>query len=59
MTIPIAAVLPIRILGTGQALPSRVVPTAEVAALCGLTAEAAEARTGVRNAAGCLDRKRR
>ena len=48
MTNPIAAVLPIRILGTGQALPSRVVPTAEVAALCGLTAEAAEARTGVR-----------
>lgn len=46
------AVLPVRILGTGQALPARVVSTAEVAALCdpsgGLTAEAAEARTGVR-----------
>ncbi|ANE44722.1 beta-ketoacyl-ACP reductase [Deinococcus puniceus] len=46
------AALPVRILGTGQALPTRVVSTAEVAALCdpsgGLTAEAAEARTGVR-----------
>ncbi|MFB9992942.1 3-oxoacyl-ACP synthase III family protein [Deinococcus oregonensis] len=49
---PSPSVLPVRILGTGRALPSRVVPTAEVAALCdpsgGLTAEAAEARTGVR-----------
>ncbi|SMB92048.1 3-oxoacyl-ACP synthase III family protein [Deinococcus hopiensis] len=37
-----------RLLATAQALPARVVPTAEVAALCGVPANVAEARTGVR-----------
>lgn len=37
-----------RILGTGRALPRRMVPTAEVAALCGVPADEAEARSGVR-----------
>ncbi|TDX81405.1 3-oxoacyl-[acyl-carrier-protein] synthase-3 [Rathayibacter sp. PhB151] len=39
--------LPVRVLGTGEALPSRVVPTAEVAALCGIDAEEAARRSGV------------
>lgn len=42
------AVLGCRILATAQALPARVVPTAEVAALCGVPEGVAEARTGVR-----------
>ncbi|WP_161882683.1 3-oxoacyl-[acyl-carrier-protein] synthase III C-terminal domain-containing protein [Deinococcus alpinitundrae] len=40
--------LPFRILSTAQALPQRVVTTAEVAALCGVPAGVAEARSGVR-----------
>lgn len=40
-------VLPIRVLGTGEALPSRVVTTAEVAALCGVDADDAVRRSGV------------
>ncbi|GAA4018432.1 beta-ketoacyl-ACP synthase III [Deinococcus rubellus] len=40
--------LPFQILSTAQALPQRVVTTAEVAALCGVPAEVAEARSGVR-----------
>ncbi|WP_230672706.1 3-oxoacyl-[acyl-carrier-protein] synthase III C-terminal domain-containing protein [Rathayibacter sp. Leaf248] len=40
-------VLPVRILGTGEALPQRLVPTAEVAALCGIDADEAIRRTGV------------
>lgn len=41
-------VLPLRVLGTGEALPARVVTTAEVAALCGVPADEAERRSGVR-----------
>lgn len=37
-----------RILATAQALPRRVVPTEEVAALCGVPADQAIARSGVR-----------
>ena len=40
--------LPFRILSTAQALPQRVVTTAEVAALCGVPEGMAEARSGVR-----------
>ncbi|WKK72662.1 hypothetical protein Q0F99_06950 [Rathayibacter oskolensis] len=40
-------VLPIRLLGTGEALPGRLVTTAEVAALCGLDPEEAARRSGV------------
>ncbi|MVN86507.1 ketoacyl-ACP synthase III [Deinococcus sp. HMF7620] len=40
--------LGVRVLATAQALPSRVVPTAEVAALCGVPAELALKRSGVR-----------
>ncbi|PPF10598.1 beta-ketoacyl-ACP reductase [Rathayibacter sp. AY1A5] len=40
--------LPLRVLGTGEALPERIVTTAEVAALCGLPADEAERRSGVR-----------
>ncbi|AZI43424.1 ketoacyl-ACP synthase III [Deinococcus psychrotolerans] len=40
--------LPFRILSTAQALPQRVVTTAEVAALCSVPAGVAEARSGVR-----------
>ncbi len=40
--------LPFRILATAQALPQRVVTTAEVAALCGVPEGVAEARSGVR-----------
>ncbi|SMH48312.1 3-oxoacyl-[acyl-carrier-protein] synthase-3 [Rathayibacter oskolensis] len=40
-------VLPLRILGTGEALPQRIVPTAEVAALCGVPEEEAVRRSGV------------
>lgn len=40
--------LPFRILSTAQALPQRVVTTAEVAALCGVPEGLAEARSGVR-----------
>lgn len=43
-----ASVLNVRLLGTGQALPHRVVGTAEVAALCGVNADVAQARSGVR-----------
>jgi 3-oxoacyl-[acyl-carrier-protein] synthase III len=39
--------LNLQLLGTGQALPQRVVSTAEVAALCGVNAEVAQARSGV------------
>ena len=42
------ALLGCRILATAQVLPARVVPTAEVAALCGILPDVAEARTGVR-----------
>ncbi|WP_135229395.1 3-oxoacyl-ACP synthase III family protein [Deinococcus fonticola] len=41
-------ILNARILATGQALPQRIVPTAEVAALCGVPADLAMARSGVR-----------
>lgn len=40
--------LPIRVLGTAEALPDRVVTTAEVAALCGVDEASAIERTGVR-----------
>jgi 3-oxoacyl-[acyl-carrier-protein] synthase-3 len=40
--------LGIRVLGSAETLPERVVPTAEVAALCGLSEEEAVQRTGVR-----------
>lgn len=40
--------LPLQILGTGEALPERAVSTEEVAALCGLPADEAIKRTGVR-----------
>ncbi len=40
--------LPIKILGMGRYLPARVVPSAEVEALCGLPAGWIERRTGVR-----------
>jgi len=43
----VSDVLPVRILGTGEALPKRLVPTAEVAALCGIDAGEAIRRTGV------------
>lgn len=42
-----SAVLPISIRGTGEALSDRVVPTADVAAMCGISAEEAINRTGV------------
>ncbi len=42
------APLPFRILATAQALPTRVVTTAEVAALCGVDAQVAQVRSGVR-----------
>ncbi|WP_407572379.1 3-oxoacyl-[acyl-carrier-protein] synthase III C-terminal domain-containing protein [Deinococcus altitudinis] len=38
----------LRLLGTGQALPRREVSTTEVAALCGVNAEVAQNRSGVR-----------
>lgn len=41
------AILGLRILSTAQALPSRVVTTAEAAALCGVAPEVAVRRTGV------------
>lgn len=44
---PLSMPLGLRLLGTGQALPSRVVRTPEVAALCGVDAAVAEARSGV------------
>lgn len=40
--------LGIRVLGSAETLPERVVPTAEVAALCGISAEEAVQRTGVK-----------
>lgn len=40
-------VLPIRVLGTGEALSARVVTTAEVAALCGVDPQEAARRSGV------------
>lgn len=40
-------VLPIRVLGSGEALPKRIVTTAEVAELCGIPTEEAIRRTGV------------
>lgn len=40
-------VLSIRVLGTGEALPARVVTTAEVAALCGVDPQEAARRSGV------------
>ncbi|WP_425145727.1 3-oxoacyl-[acyl-carrier-protein] synthase III C-terminal domain-containing protein [Deinococcus sp.] len=43
----LTAPLPFRILSSAQALPRRVVSTAEVAALCGVPAELAGARSGV------------
>ena len=43
-----AGYLGLRILATAEALPRRVVPTAEVAARCGLDPALAEARSGVR-----------
>ncbi|MGY2896597.1 3-oxoacyl-ACP synthase III family protein [Deinococcus sp. UYEF24] len=43
-----AGVFGLRLLGSGQALPRREVSTAEVAALCGVNAEVAENRSGVR-----------
>ncbi|MGO1516807.1 MAG: 3-oxoacyl-ACP synthase III family protein [Arthrobacter sp.] len=39
--------LSVRVLGSGEALPRRIVPTAEVAALCGISAEEAIQRTGI------------
>ncbi|WP_221088164.1 3-oxoacyl-ACP synthase III family protein [Deinococcus aquaedulcis] len=42
------APLGVRILSTSQALPTRVVSTAEVAALCGVPADLAHKRSGVR-----------
>ncbi|TBT85064.1 ketoacyl-ACP synthase III [Propioniciclava sinopodophylli] len=44
---PDQPLLPMAILGTGEALPRRVVTTAEVAARCGLPADEAEQRSGV------------
>ena len=41
------SLLPFRLLATAQALPRRVVSTAEVAALCGVPADIAQARSGV------------
>ncbi len=40
-------ILGIRVLGSAEVLPDRVVPTAEVAALCGVPADEAIKRTGV------------
>jgi 3-oxoacyl-[acyl-carrier-protein] synthase-3 len=42
-------ILPISILGTGEALSERIVPTSHVADLCGISAEEAVSRTGVIN----------
>ncbi|PTA68109.1 3-oxoacyl-ACP synthase III family protein [Deinococcus arcticus] len=42
------SLLGLRLLATAQALPARVVPTAEVAALCGVPADVAQKRSGVR-----------
>lgn len=39
--------LPVRVLGTAEALSRRIVPTAEVAALCGIPAQEAVNRSGV------------
>jgi len=47
MTSVLKLPLGLKLLGSGQALPGRVVPTAEVAALCGVDAAVAEARSGV------------
>lgn len=44
---PDQPLLPMAILGTGEALPRRVVTTAEVATRCGLPADEAEQRSGV------------
>ncbi len=41
------AAFPFRILASAQALPQRIVTTAEVAVLCGVPAELAQARSGV------------
>ena len=43
----LTATLPFRILSSAQALPRRVVSTAEVAALCGVDPDLARARSGV------------
>lgn len=44
---PVMGTLSVRVLGSGEALPRRIVPTAEVAALCGISAEEAIQRTGI------------
>ncbi|WP_435298961.1 hypothetical protein [Timonella sp. A28] len=40
-------VLAVKVLGSGEALPRRIVPTREVAALCGISETEAIDRTGV------------
>ncbi|MFV0427625.1 MAG: hypothetical protein ACK5KU_11425 [Beutenbergiaceae bacterium] len=42
------AVLGVRVLGSAETMPKRVVPTAEVAALCGVPQEQAAQHAGVR-----------